>query len=169
MHPVLVKAALESAVLLCDTREQDTPRLRKRLKQIGWPVVREKLDCGDYSVRCDLLSLAGSVAIERKCSLDELCSCYCRQRGRFEREFERAKAAGTKLYLLIEGTTWEDVYSGSYRSQMTPQSLAASILAWLARYDCQLLMCRPQTSGALIRDTLYRELKEALERMEDPQ
>lgn len=167
MHPVEVKTALESMVILVDTREQDTPRLRARLLQMGVPHERNKLNFGDYSVKCDCLSLADLVVIERKMSIDELCNCYCKERSRFEREFERAKAANAKVYLLIEGATWEDMYGGKYRSKMKPESLVASVLAWLARYNCQLIFCQPQTTGLLIRDTLKRELKERLEAMPD--
>ena len=37
------------------------------------------------------LDLSGSVAIERKMDLNELCGCFCRSRDRFEREFICAK------------------------------------------------------------------------------
>lgn len=167
MHPVEVKTALESMAILVDTREQDTPRLRARLLQMGVPYERQKLDFGDYSVKCDCLSLADLVVIERKMSIDELCNCYCKERSRFEREFERAKAANAKVYLLIEGATWEDMYGGKYRSKMKPESLVASVLAWLARYNCQLIFCQPQTTGLLIRDILYREMKYHLEALPD--
>lgn len=166
MHPVEVKSALESMVCLVDTREQDTPRLRERLKEIGCPWERKKLNFGDYSVKCDAIDLSETIAVERKMDLDELCNCYCKERKRFEREFERAKQAGAKVYLLIEDGSWEDAYSGKYRSQMSPESLVASIQAWLARYNCQVIFCRQHTTGKLIHDILYRELKEALEKHE---
>lgn len=166
MHPVEVKTALDSMVCLVDTREQDTPRLRARLRDIGCPWERKKLDFGDYSVRCDCLDLSVSIAIERKMSMDELCSCYCKDRKRFEREFDRARQSGAKIYLLVEDGSWEDAYAGKYRSHMSPASLVASMQAWLARYNCQLIFCQPETSGRLIHDILYRELKEALENLE---
>lgn len=166
MHPVEVKSALESMVCLVDTREQDTPRLRARLKEIGCPWERKKLNFGDYSVKCDAIDLSETIAVERKMDLDELCNCYCKERRRFEREFERAKRAGAKVYLLIEDGSWEDAYSGKYRSRMSPESLVASIQAWLARYNCQVIFCRQHTTGKLIHDILYRELKEALEKHE---
>lgn len=166
MHPVEVKSALESMVCLVDTREQDTPRLRARLKEIGCPWERKKLNFGDYSVKCDAIDLSETIAVERKMDLDELCNCYCKERKRFEREFERAKQAGAKVYLLIEDGSWEDAYSGKYRSRMSPESLVASIQAWLARYNCQVIFCRQHTTGKLIHDILYRELKEALEKHE---
>lgn len=166
MHPVEVKSALESMVCLVDTREQGTPRLRARLKEIGCPWERKKLNFGDYSVKCDAIDLSETIAVERKMDLDELCNCYCKERKRFEREFERAKRAGAKVYLLIEDGSWEDAYSGKYRSRMSPESLVASIQAWLARYNCQVIFCRQHTTGKLIHDILYRELKEALEKHE---
>ena len=166
MHPVEVKTALESMVCLVDTREQDTPRLRARLKEIGCPWERKKLNFGDYSVKCDAIDLSETIAVERKMDLDELCNCYCKERKRFEREFDRAKQAGAKVYLLIEDGSWEDAYSGKYRSRMSPESLVASIQAWLARYNCQVIFCRQHTTGKLIHDILYRELKEALEKHE---
>ena len=167
MHPVEVKAALESMVCLVDTREQDTPRLRARLREMGCPWERKKLEFGDYSVKCDSMDLSTSIAIERKMNLDELCNCYCRERKRFEREFERARQAGAKVYLLVEDGSWEDAYSGEYRSRMSPESLVASIQAWLARYNCQVIFCQPKTTGMLIHDSLYRELKERLEGLPD--
>ena len=167
MNPVEVESALRSFTILVDTREQDTPQMRKRLGDMSCPWERRKLDFGDYSARCAALDLSGLVCVERKLSLDELCACYCKGRGRFEREFERAGETGAKLYLLIEGASWEKAYAGRYRSRMSPQALVASMQAWLSRYDCQLLFCEEETSGKLIRDLLYREMKERLEGMPD--
>lgn len=164
MHPVDVDASLKSMVCLVDTREQDTPAFRERISHFDqWE--RHKLDAGDYSAKFLLPDSSWyflPVAIERKYAIDELCMCYCQQRGRFEREFERALEAHSKLYLLVEGGSWENVYSGKYRSHMNPKSLVGSILAWLARYNCQLMFCKKETSGQLIKDILYREGKEAL-------
>ena len=160
--------------VLVDTREQSTPRFHKRMDAIGVPYIRRKLDFGDSSAACTRddgteLDLSGSVAIERKMDLDELCGCFCRSRDRFEREFIRAKNADAKLYLLIENGTWENAYAGKYRSRMQPKALVASLTAWLARYNCQIIFCEPATTGKLIREVLYRELKERLEVMECPQ
>lgn len=167
MHPVEVKRQLSGMVCLVDTREQDTMRARKRLASIGLPLERVTLPFGDYSARCDCLDLRGSVSIERKMDLDEIAHCYCQDRKRFEREFERAKQAGAKVYLLIENADWEKAYAGLYRSQMKPESLVASMTAWLARYNCQLLFCKEETSGQLIHDILYREMKERLQELPD--
>lgn len=100
-------------------------------------------------------------------SFDELCMCFCQQRGRFEREFERIKASGAKCYLLIENASWEKAYNGQYRSQMRSNALIASILAYTARYNAVPVLCKAETSGKLIHDILYREGKEVLERVLD--
>lgn len=172
MNHFSVNAALKTMGVYVDTREQDTIRARKRLEVIGLPIQRKALPFGDYSAFCTLpngeaFSLENRVAIERKMSLDEIAACYTRERPRFEREFERAKDAGAKIYLLIENGNWEKAYTGSYRSRVRPESLTASLLAWLSRYNCQLLFCREDTSGKLIHDVLYRELKEYLEELSD--
>lgn len=44
MHPVEQKSVLDSMVILVDTREQDTPRLRLRLKKMECPYERQKLN-----------------------------------------------------------------------------------------------------------------------------
>ena len=171
MNPPRVEQVMKTLTVLVDTREQDTPRFRRRMQALGLPYARRKLDFGDYA--CAVtdsgreIDLSGQVAIERKMDLDELAQCYTKGRRRFEREFERAKAAGAKLYLLIEDADWERAYAGHYRSRLHPHALTASMLAWLARYDCQILLCAAETTPRLIRDILYREARERLEAMPD--
>ena len=168
MYHFDVKGSLDSMVILVDTREQDTPSLRRRLELMKCPWERQKLDFGDYSAKCRLpdgewLDLSPKVAVERKMSFDELCACFCRGRQRFTREFERAREAGAAVYLLIENASWENALAGKYRSKMNPKSFIASMTAWLARYRCQLIFCKSETTGVLIHEILYRELKEVLE------
>lgn len=163
-----IDQCMESMVLLVDTREQPTKRLNDRLETTGLPYKRRKLEVGDYSCMCTLpggdgLDFSSRVVIERKMNLDELCMCFGKERSRFEREFERALESGIKVYLLIEGDNWEKAYNGKYRSLLKPQALIASIDAFRARYGMQLDFCKPETTGKLIRDILYRELKEYLQ------
>lgn len=167
--PFEIGRALESLTVLVDTREQDTPALRRRLAALGHPWRREKLDFGDYSAELALpdgrrQSLAGRVAVERKMSLDELCQCFTGGRARFEREFRRAEQAGARIYLLVEGGSWEKLLAGEYRSRMRPDALAASLLAWSARYGLTPLFCRPETTGRVIGKILKYEAKAILER-----
>ena len=167
MHPVEIEQTLDSMTILVDTRERPTDYSEKRYAQFGRPYRREKLNVGDYSAEFttptgEKITLKDMVVVERKNSIDELCMCFTSERGRFEREFERAKNGGIKVYLLVENATFESIYNGKYRSRMTPNALVASILAWLARYDCQIIFCKAETSGKIIHDILYYEMRERL-------
>ena len=172
MNHFSVNDALKTMGVYVDTREQDTIRARKRIQTIGLPVQRKALPFGDYSAYCTLpngevYSLENLVSIERKMNLDEIAMCYTRERPRFKREFERARDAGAKVYLLIENGDWEKVYAGKYRSKMTPEAFSASLTAWAVHYNCHVEFCREETTGRRIRDILYREMKERLEDMPD--
>lgn len=170
MHPLDISSILSTMTIIVDSREQATEQAKRRYEDFGVPWRRDKLDFGDYTAEItaqsgEQLSLKNIVVIERKMSLDELCGCYTHDRDRFTREFERSRAAGARMYLLIENASWEMAYNGKYRSKMKPQALIASMTAWAARYDCHIVMCKAETSGKLIHDILYREIKEILTRM----
>ena len=167
MTHVEVEECLRNMVFLVDNREQPTARLRERLKWLE-PYERTTILVGDYTAKTllpDGTWFFCPVNIERKMNFSELVGCFCQERKRFVREFERAKEHGIKMILLVENATWEDAYLGNYRSKMTPQSFIASMLTWMARYDCQVLFCKHQTTGRLIHDILRYEMREALERM----
>lgn len=163
-----VKKILNSMIVLYDTREQETEALKRRLEGLNCPSERHKLDFGDYSLAyIDLdgnkVYMDNKVAIERKMSLDELCSCFTASRERFEREFIRAKEAGAKIHLLIEDANYEKMFNGGYKSRLNPDSLIASWLAWANRYDIQLHFCKKETTPRLIYKILYYHLKTYLE------
>ncbi len=163
-----IDRCLESMTLLIDSREQPTKRQKDRLEIIGLPYRRGKLDVGDYSCCCTLpdgteLDFSNRVVVERKMNLDELCMCFGRERQRFQREFERAKDSGIKVYLLVEDATWEKIYNHRYKSQYNPKALEASIDAYRARYGMEVDFCKSEITGKRIHDILYRELKEYLD------
>ena len=167
MNSAEIQQVLDTLTLIVDTREQDTPLFRKRMKQVEIPYIRRKLDYGDYSAKVidvdgSEIDLSSKFAVERKMSIDELAQNMTRSRSRFIREFERAAAAGAKTYLLVENASWEKAYSGEYRTQVNPNALTASMIAWLARYNCQLIMCKKETTPKLLYDICYREAKEYL-------
>ena len=166
---------LDSFRVIADTREHDTPKARERYEAIGVPVERATLSYGDYCAQVTLpggslhdtsVRIAAPCVVERKMSLDELAACFTRGRDRFRREFERATSNKAKVYLLIEGGSWEAIANHRYRSRYHPNAFRASLLAWCVRYDATPVMCKAGTSGALIREILYRDIKERLERGE---
>jgi ERCC4-type nuclease len=169
-----VDSILDSFRVIVDNREHKTPKERKRYKAIG-TTERATLSFGDYcgnvdidgSPLCDTsATISPLCVIERKMNLDELAMCFTRSRKRFEREFERARAAGAKVYLLVEDATYEDIIRHRYRSKFASNAFLASLLTWSARYNLTPVFCRAETSGELIREILLRDLRERLERGE---
>ena len=170
------KQVLESMVILTDTREQQTDRAARRYARFGCPHRRATLSYGDYAYNCQLLSgkwlydenktVSCRAVVERKMSLDELATCLGRERVRFEREFVRAQEAGARIFLLVENASWENLIAGKYRSRLNPKAFLASLAAWTIRYDLNLIFCKEETSGVLIKEILYRDLKERIERGE---
>lgn len=171
-----IEQTLESFRIIVDTREHVTDRAAERFAALG-ETERATLDYGDYCANITLPDgrplhdvsakrIYPVCSIERKMSLDELAGCYTRGRDRFQREFERAKATGAVTYLLIEGGDWEKIARHSYRSRFNPKAFLASLTAWMVRYGCTPIFCKPGTSGGLIREILYRDIKERLEKGE---
>lgn len=170
------RSVLDSMTVIVDTREQDTKRARERYAQFGVPFSRSALDYGDYTWQAVLPSgetihnasgtISAPCVVERKMSLDELAQCFTASRERFKREFERARDHGAKIYLLVENASWESLIGGKYRSRFDSKAFLASVTAWLVRYNMTVLFCKEETSGKLIKEILYRDLKERLERGE---
>jgi len=175
MDPFEITEILESFRIIADTREQNTSRARRRMQSIGAPVERATLRYGDYCWNADIdgktfHNITGTVfapcVIERKMSLDELAGNFTRGRKRFQREFERAADHSAKVFLLVENGSWEGIMMHRYRSKYNPKAFLASLTAWMVRYNMTPVFCRAETSGSMIREILYRDLKERLERGE---
>lgn len=163
---------LASFRVIVDNREQNTPKARRRYRAIG-KTERATLSFGDYCGNVDVAgaalcdtsnTISPACVIERKMDLDELAMCFTRGRDRFKREFERAQAAGAKVYLLVEDATFEDIIQHRYRSKFASNAFLASLVTWCTRYNITPVFCRAETSGALIREILLRDLRERLEK-----
>ena len=170
-----VTEALNTFQILVDNREQATPKAVERYKSFGVPYKRATLNYGDY---CGIITLndseiydtahsvKASCVIERKMSLDELAMCFTRGRDRFRREMERAASNDSTVYLLVENATYEGIIKHRYRSRFSPSAFLASLTAWTVRYNLRPIFCKADTSGQLIKEILYRDMKERLERGE---
>ena len=166
---------LNTFQILVDNREQATPKAVERYKSFGVPYKRATLNYGDY---CGIITLndseiydtahsvKASCVIERKMSLDELAMCFTRGRDRFRREMERAASNNSTVYLLVENATYEGIIKHRYRSRFSPSAFLASLTAWTVRYNLRPIFCKADTSGQLIKEILYRDMKERLERGE---
>lgn len=170
------KEVLKSFSVIADTREQPTDKSRRRYASMGVPVERATLDFGDYTWNAVLPDgrpiydtenrIQPRITIERKESLDELAQCFTRSRDRFRREFQRAADHQARIFLIVENASFEKLVNGRYRSRFNPNAFLASVTAYTVRYNMNLLFCKEDTSGRLIKEILYRDLKERLERGE---
>jgi hypothetical protein len=111
-------------------------------------------------------AVKASCVIERKMSLDELASCFTRSRDRFRREMERACSNHSTVYLLVENGSYEGIIKHRYKSRYNPTAFLASLTAWTVRYNIIPIFCKAETSGQIIKEILYRDMKERLERGE---
>lgn len=170
------KQVLKSFMILVDSREQPTKRAYRRYQSFGVPYKRATLSYGDYTYNATLpdgshilntrKTAEPLCSVERKMSLDELAQCFTRGRKRFQMEFERAKEHGCRITLIVENASWENLYNGRYRTKFNTEAFKASVHAWANRYGMNLIFCKEETSGMIIKDILYRDLKERLERGE---
>lgn len=156
-----LKCELQHLSIICDTREQDR-HVSEWLEKNKVPTVTRKLDTGDYSCQWYDNSFERDIVVERKHNLDEICGNFTANRERFEREFMRAKAYGTKVYLIIENATWTDVFLGNYRSKLPSKSLVGSLLSWMVRFNVTVLFCKPEESARIIWGIFYYYVREWL-------
>jgi len=169
-----IKNTLKSFMILRDSREQDTERARKRYASMGVPVERATLSYGDYCYNAVLpdgrqiydtsSTIFPLCSVERKMNLDELAGCFTHSRKRFEAEFQRAADHGGRIFLICENANWENLINGKYRSRFNSNAFVGSVIAWTVRYNADVYFCKAETSGRLIKEILYRDLKERLER-----
>ena len=167
---------LNSMEILVDTREQDTAKAEQRYKSFGVSYSRTTLAYGDYTANFTLLdgsqlydtsnTISPICVVERKMNLDELAQCFTSGRERFEREFEKAIANNCFIHLICEDGSWEKIEGHKYRSKFPPKAFLASLTAWQRRYNIHVHFCSSLESGKLIREFLYRDMKERIEKGE---
>lgn len=162
--------------ILVDTREQSTSKAIQRYNSFGVPYSRATLAYGDYTANFELLgggelydiskTVHPKCIIERKMSLDELAQCFTHSRDRFEREFKKAVANDCFIHLICEDGSYEKIEGHKYNSKFPPKAFLASLSAWQRRYDIHFHFCSSLESGHLIKEFLYRDMKERIERGE---
>ena len=155
-------AALSDLKIIADSREQVNNHITEYWDRKKVPYFTRKLNVGDYSAQLGDYTLEHDIAVERKHNLDEICGNLSQDRDRFEREFLRAKANGTKVFLLIEDAGWQDIYLHNYRSRLSPKSLMASLMSWQVRFNITVWFCEKENTARLIHQILYYAAREEL-------
>lgn len=144
-----------------DTREKPcaTKQVLACFEKAGIEVIRRKLDVGDY-----MLSPDGSISVDRKQNLLEVCGNVCQQRSRFQAECRRAMDAGVQLVFLVEHSgkirCMEDVMDWKNpRLSVSPYAVSGPRLYQIMRryeekYGVRWLFCAKQSTGKRIIDIL---------------
>lgn len=133
--------------IIIDTREQ-RPYSFEFFE--GVETVRGKLQTGDYS----LAGLEDKIAIERK-SLNDLLGCLTHDRDRFQRELERVRALD--VFAVVVESTWKDLGSKAYRSDMHPQAARQSVLAFQVRYRTPFFFAGGRDEGEYAIHGIFRQ------------
>ncbi len=141
-------------VILRDTREQ-RPLDRWFSTAVSVQVVT--MPTGDYS----LAGFSDRVCVERK-SLPDLVACVGPERERFMDCARRMRDYPFRL-LVVEASV-ADVFAGSYRSRMNPQSVIGTTLALMSDYNVPTLWAGdPQTAANMIERMFVRIWRKAQE------
>lgn len=158
-----IKAILHSAVVLCDTREQQNNHILKAFDAMNILHKPYKLDAGDYSVLLPANPEAGiyrdtyfdnDILIERKANLDELSGNFTANRERFKNEMIRAGSA--QKHLVIEqGGDYAAILNHEYQSKLSERSFFASLLSFQSRYTLNVVFTEPTRTAEIIWGLLY--------------
>lgn len=140
-------------IVLVDSREQAPfPFIRFNVQ-----AERAGLPTGDYS----LPGFEDKAAIERK-SLDDLVSCLMgKNRDRFERELTRGKAY--ELFAVVCEGSYQDIAEGRYRSEMKPQAVLQSIVAFQVRYGVNFIMAGTRQAAEYLTFSLLEKFQREIE------
>lgn len=159
-----IKKKLKELVVIADSREQVHQLIIFWLDKHNIQHKSRALETGDYSVMLGDATFEDEVVVERKANLDEIAGNFTNGRERFEREMIRAKAGGIKVFLIVENASWTDIFLHNYRSELKPQSFAATLLSWQARFNLTVIFCKPSETAQIIYSTLYYWVRDRLKR-----
>lgn len=144
-----------------DTREKERAikDIIKTFEANDVKYISSKMYVGDYQNLTN-----GTVAVDRKQNLSEVCGNVCQQHERFKAELLRAQEAGIKLYILIEHgkdiKSLDDVKNWvNPRLKQSPKALTGEKLYKIMktqeeRYGITYLFCTKQETGEKIIELL---------------
>ena len=148
-------------VIQIDTREKEKAikNIIKTFDDAGIKYISSKMYVGDYQNLTN-----GTVAVDRKQNLSEVCGNVCQQHERFKAELLRAQEAGIKLYILIEHgkdiKSLDDVKNWvNPRLKQSPKALTGEKLYKIMktqeeRYGITYLFCTKEETGEKIIELL---------------
>lgn len=158
-----VVAGCDGLVIYVDTREKAhaIKNILAHFKKAGAEIIRQKLDVGDY-----MLSPDGKISVDRKQNLGEVAVNLGKDRFRFSKECQRAKANGVQLVILVEhGGQIKSLEAVSLwknpRLEVSPYALSGPRIyqlmkAFESKYGVQWEFCCKQSTGKKIIEILSR-------------
>lgn len=167
-----IKAILQTATILIDTREKSNNHITGYLDNKQIPYKPMKLDTGDYSIMLPQREEMGiqrdlylPVTIERKNSIDELIGNFkADKRTAFQNELIRSQE--TDFILMIEQKSgYEDILAHKYRSMMKPTAVIGTLKTFESRYKFNTIFVAKELSPVWIYHHLFYKTREALKRM----
>lgn len=167
MEAYELDVAMKSMEIIVDTREKKNSHITTLLDERKCHYKAQKLDYGDYtctyaSGKNNTVSIENIAVIERKANLDELAGNITKGRERFEREFLRAREAGAKVFLMIEGGSYDAIQEHRYRSQLPPKAYLNTLFSWQQKYNITISFVSKKFAGNYIYATLFMALKNYL-------
>ena len=141
-------------IIFTDTREQKNKHILDYFDKVGISHSRQTVNAGDYFNPGNPL-----VAVERKANLQEVCGNLCQGKARFYREFDRAKAAGVKLTLLIEQgnirqlsdvAKWQNPRLRDSPCAVTGRELMERLYKLKVTFGIDILFCSKKDTGAML-------------------
>ena len=167
MKPYEIDSVIKTMRIVIDTREKKNEHIKTALQERNCLFSAHKLDYGDYTCEYDTAEKNGiifddKVVIERKANLNELAGNITKERARFDREFQRATEAGAKVFLMIEGGSYDDIKKHFYRSQMPPSAYLNTLFSWQQKYNITISFVSRQFAADYIYGTLFMALKNYL-------
>ena len=145
--------------IIVDTREDENKDIIKFFKRRKIPIIRKKLDFGDYSFGIsknpifeklginEPISFENRIAIETKMSIDEISGNLTQERERFKDEFTRAIAKGCEMHVIVENGTLNDIYNHNYRTKFNEKAFINSIISFESKYNLKIHFLSSDFSG----------------------
>lgn len=68
--------------------------------------------------------------------------------------------------MIVENNKYEDIIYGNYNSNISANSVEASLLSWMMRYNIKVIFCNKNNSGHVIYNILKYCLREFIKNTE---
>ena len=153
-----------SKYLLIDTREKKNQHVLDYFETVGIKYEIAKLDFGDY-----MDTYRPGIVIDRKQNIAELAkNVVGKDRDRFVRELERAKAADCKMVILVEQNRYLDrdnwirvrepadlMLWSSPHTKIRGERVFRSVSGLISKYGISVQFCDKRTTGRNILRIIY--------------